>query len=151
MKKVPAHSILKLNYNFSKEKLLFFIFTIKGDFMDGEIDLELYTISIIRLNTAFEKLQTQPDSAKTMFEDSLNDLETIYKDIVNDLNQEEVNLNEYYLFFQNGKQTFPQYIEILESINNTELNECVDSLINVFKNLNKISDAFNGMIKWLMI
>ncbi len=117
--------------------------------MYGEIDLELYTLSIIRLNTAFEKLNDNDiNEVKEMFEESLSDLQTLYKDIVEDLNQEEVNLNEYYLFFQNGKQTFPQYIEMLGSIKNESLEEVIGKLMNVFNNLNKIADAFpkNNMI-----
>lgn len=113
--------------------------------MNGEIDLELYTLSIIRLNTALEKLEDSnvTDEIKQMFKDSYNDLNNLYQDIVDDLNQEEVNINEYYMFFQNGKQTFPQYIETLESIGNDELEDVVNLLINVFNNLNKIAIAFN--------
>ncbi|WP_330009142.1 hypothetical protein [Methanobrevibacter sp.] len=120
--------------------------------MYGEIDLELYTLSIIRLNTAFEKLDSSnTDEVKVMFEESLNDLNTLYNDIVDDLNQDEVNLNEYYLFFQNGKQTFPQYIEMLGSVENESLEEVIGDLMNVFNNLNKIADAFpkNDMINAL--
>ena len=109
--------------------------------MYGEIDLESYTLSIIRLNSAFQKLDNI-DEAKEMFEDSLNDLEKLYKDIVKDLNQNDVNLNEYYLFFQNGMQTFPQYIEVLSSIDNEELQDVINSLLNVFNNLNKIAEGF---------
>lgn len=121
--------------------------------MYGEIDLEAYTLSIIRLNTAFEKLQNSSPVEEVMelLEESLDELEKIYRDIVHDLNQDEVNLNEYYLFFQNGKQTFPQYIEALGNIDNRELQEIVNSLSNVFLNLNKIADGFSGGIKWLTI
>lgn len=117
--------------------------------MYGEIDLELYTVAIIRLNTSFEKLDSSSiDEVKGMFEESLNDLKTLYNDIVEDLNQDEVNFDEYYMFFQNGKQTFPQYIEMLASIENRSLEEVIGELMNVFNNLNKIADAFskNSMI-----
>lgn len=112
--------------------------------MDGEIDLETYTISIVRLNTAFEKLQSNENigEIKSMFEESFNDLNRVYKEIVDDLNLDEVNLNEYYLFFQNGIQIFPQYIEALGEIESEELDEVINDLINVFNNLNKIADAF---------
>ncbi len=111
--------------------------------MYGEIDLELYTLAIIRLNTAFEKLNSANiDEVKKMFEESLNDLKTIYKDIVEDLNQNEININEYYMFFQNGRQTFPQYIEMLGSVENEILEDVIGELMNVFNNLNKIADAF---------
>lgn len=119
--------------------------------MYGEIDLESYTLSIIRLNTAFDKLKNNDDinEIKTMLNDSYNDLNKLYIDIVEDLNQEEVNVNEYYLFFSNGKQIFPQYIEILKNIENYELEDEVSSLINVFENLNKIAEPFSSdeMIK----
>ena len=118
--------------------------------MDGEIDLELYTISIIRLNTAFEKLENNEDvnEIKNLLNESFNDLNQLYEDIVRDLNQDEVNINEYYLFFSNGKQTFPQYIEILGSIDNIEIEEEITQLMKVFENLNKIAEPFsNGMIE----
>lgn len=112
--------------------------------MYGEIDLETYTISIIRLNSALEKLENSPDEVRVMFEESLRDLEKIYHDVVDDLNRDEINLNEYYLFFQNGKQTFPQYIEVLGRIENEELQDVVNRLLNVFNNLNKIAEGFKG-------
>ncbi|MBP3791501.1 MAG: hypothetical protein ILA26_05690 [Methanobrevibacter sp.] len=113
--------------------------------MNGEIDLESYTISLIRINTALQKLEDNQEISeiKTLFEESFDDLEKIYQDTVNDLNQEEVNLNEYYLFFQNGKQMFPQYIEVLDSIENNALEDVLGKLTNVFRNLDKIADAFN--------
>lgn len=112
--------------------------------MDGEIDLEAYTISIIRINTALSKLESNEDinEIKELFCESLEDLDKLYRDIVSDLNQEEVNINEYYLFFQNGKQVFPQYIEVLGNIDNDELDDTLNPLINVFNNLNKIADGF---------
>ena len=118
-----------------------------GDIMYGEIDLESYTISLIRLNNAFQKLEDNDDvlEIKNLFEESYNDLQKLYLDIVDDLNQDEVNLNEYYLFFANGKQTFPQYIEVLKRIDNEELESAVNSLLNVFENLNKIAKEFKGI------
>ena len=117
------------------------------DIMYGEIDLESYTISLIRLNNAFQKLEDNDDvlEIKNLFEESYNDLQKLYLDIVDDLNQDEVNLNEYYLFFANGKQTFPQYIEVLKGIDNNELESAVNSLLNVFENLNKIAGEFKGI------
>ena len=118
-----------------------------GDIMYGEIDLESYTISLIRLNNAFQKSEDNDDvlEIKNLFEESYNDLQKLYLDIVDDLNQDEVNLNEYYLFFANGKQTFPQYIEVLKGIDNNELESAVNSLLNVFENLNKIAGEFKGI------
>ena len=118
--------------------------------MNGELDLELYTISIIRLNTAFGKLEDSEEESIELFCESASDLESLYEDIVNDLNQDEVNFGEYYPFFENGKQTFPDYIDALGSIENEKLAEPINRLINIFNNLNKIADAFpaqNEMIK----
>lgn len=113
--------------------------------MYGEIDLESYTLAIVRLNTAFQKLEDKNsiNEVNEMFEESFGDLNELYQDIVEDLNRDEVNLNEYYMFFQNGKQTFPQYIEALGSIEAPELQESIASLMNVFTNLNKIADGFS--------
>ena len=43
--------------------------------MYGEIDLESYTISIIRLNTAFQKLEDNADvlEIRSLFEESYED------------------------------------------------------------------------------
>lgn len=124
--------------------------------MNGEIDLELYTISIIRLNNALEKLETSQnnDDIKEMFKESCRDFEELYKDIISDLNGEEIQFNDYYLFFENGKQVLPQYIDALKKIENEEIKEYIDSLINVFTNLNKISKSFpsqQDMVKWVLI
>lgn len=124
--------------------------------MNGEIDWELYTISIIRLNNALEKLETSQnnDDIKEMFNESCRDFEELYKDIISDLNGEEIQFNDYYLFFENGKQVFPQYIDALKKIENEEIKEYIDSLINVFANLNKISKSFpsqQDMVKWVLI
>lgn len=116
--------------------------------MEGEIDLELYTISLIRLNNAFEKLEDEPGDAIAMFGESARDLEEFFKDTVNDLNLEEVNYSDYELFFKNGKKSFPQYINILKETldknDNDELKHSLESLINTFTNLNKIAE---GMVQ----
>ena len=66
----------------------------------------------------------------------------MYEDVLNDLNQDEVNFGEYYPFFENGKQTFPQLIDALGKIDNEELNYAVLKIISIFSNLNKIAEAF---------
>ena len=118
--------------------------------MNGELDLELYTISIIRLNTAFGKLEDSEDEAIELFNESANDLQALYEYILHDLDQDEVNFGEYYPFFENGKQTFPEYISALGTIENEKLEEPISKLINIFNNLNKIAGAFpaqNEVIK----
>lgn len=120
--------------------------------MNGEIDLELYTISLIALNNALENLEKS--EIKTTFEEIAENFKELYEDIIDDLNQEEIQFNEYYLFFENGKQIFPQYIETLKGIKNEEIKDSLDSLINIFENLNKIASAFPAqqeMIQWTKI
>ena len=108
--------------------------------MNGEIDLELYTISLMRLNTAFQKLETNKSEACELFEQCTGDLQIFYEDVLNDLNQDEVNFGEYYPFFENGKQTFPQYIDALGAIERED--ESINRLVTIFNNLNKIAEAF---------
>lgn len=110
--------------------------------MNGEIDLELYTLSIIRLNTAFMKLEDNDDDAFALFNQSANDLEEFYQDIIDELNQDEINYNEFYPFFENGKHRFPQYINILEEVNENQNNEDIIRIIDVFKNLHRLALIF---------
>lgn len=109
--------------------------------MNGEPDFELYTISLIRLNTAFEKLETDEKEALEMIKKSSDDFEELYKDILNDLEKDEILIADYYSFFENGKTVFPMYIEALRELDVND--ESVDSLINTFTNLNKIAQAFD--------
>ena len=116
--------------------------------MNGELDLELYTISIIGLNNSLENPEN--DSLKEI----VDNFQELYEDIINDLNQDDIQFNDYYLFFENGKNVFPQYIETLNEIKTEEIKENVDSLINIFENLNKIAIAFpsqEDLIKWTEI
>lgn len=113
--------------------------------MDGEIDLELYTVSLIRLNSAFQRLDEDDDSAVSMFGESADDLKDFFADCVSDLNLDEVNYGDYELFFKNTKNSFPQYINILKETlddnDNDELKPSLESLINTFTNLNKIAEG----------
>ena len=109
--------------------------------MNGEPDLELYTISLIRLNTAFEKLKSDEKEALEMIEKSSDDFEELYRDILNDLEKDEILFADYYSFFENGKTAFPMYIQALTELDVND--ESVDRLINTFINLNKIAQAFD--------
>ena len=113
--------------------------------MDGEIDLETYTISIIRLNSAFEKLENDEpiDGIRKMLEDSYNDLNKLYHDIVNDLNQDrDPNLNEYYMFLRMENRYFHNTLMHWETLKIMNLMKVLIHFLNVFNNLNKIAEAF---------
>lgn len=72
---------------------------------------------------------------------SSDDFKELYKDILNDLEKDEILIADYYSFFENGKTVFPMYIKALTELDVND--ESVDSLINIFTNLNKIAQAFD--------
>ncbi len=111
--------------------------------MDGEIDLELYTISMIRLNTIFQKIEDKEivNEVTSDIEDCVNDLSQLQKDIVADLSQEEININEYDPFFENGMVLFPEYYKTIESYIEKEEDETLKS------SLNDLSDIFSKLME----
>lgn len=111
--------------------------------MDGEIDLELYTISMIRLNTIFQKIEDERNSSEitSNIDDCINELTQLCKDISNDLSQAEININEYDPFFENGMVMFPQYYNAIESYMEKEDDE------NLKSSLTALSDVFVELIK----
>ena len=143
--------------------------------MSNEIDLELYTIGITRLNNGFQNigliiqnnaqelhegnleaikiLTKEIENRVPSFEASANDFEKIYLDTVNGLNQSEVNYNEYEVFFKYINQIFPQYQESLKkSIDNLK-NIGIENknLKNAIKKLDceivKIITIFDNLLK----
>lgn len=72
---------------------------------------------------------------------SSDDFEELYKDILNNLEKDEILIADYYSFFENGKTVFPMYIKALTELDVND--ESVDNLINTFTNLNKIAQAFD--------
>ena len=110
--------------------------------MNGEIDLELYTIAILRLNIAFEKLEKDADEALALIRDSIDDFKNLYMDIDDDLNQDEINFNEYYPFFEYVNLKFPQYINDLMKIKNEKVNDALIELIGILTDLNKLATYF---------
>lgn len=123
--------------------------------MYGEIDLELYTISMIRLNTAFKKLDDDGEADEnilSMISDSSTDFEALLNDIVNDLNQKKINYNEYDPFFENISQLFPSYIiKLNEYLKNDTLKEKINTLIKIFNKILKTSDEYfkmRGQLQW---
>ncbi len=74
--------------------------------MNGEPDLELYTISLIRLNTAFEKLESDEEEALEMIRKSSRDMDELYRDILNDLDQDEILMEITTPFLKMEKQHF---------------------------------------------
>lgn len=108
--------------------------------MNGEFDLELYTIAMTRLNNGFAKvgdliqdkasilnIENQCENRKEEFDKmavtikrtlpdfktAKNEFENLYLDIKNDLNQSEIRLDDYEPFFQHAGEVFPQSIKDL--------------------------------------
>lgn len=78
-----------------------------------------------------------------MISDSSTDFEALLNDIVNDLNQEEINYNEYDPFFENISQLFPSYIiKLNEYLKNDTLKEKINTLIKIFNKILKTSDEY---------
>lgn len=120
--------------------------------MNDEIDLELFTISIIRLNNAFQKLEDFEDEAIEMIKQSANDLENLYDELMHGLFQEEINMSEYHHFFQYINLTLPRYIDDLNSIEDERLNDCINEVIFVLNKINNLANSFlskTGRIIWM--
>lgn len=115
--------------------------------MYAEIDLELFTISIIRLNSAFEKLENNEpiEEVKNMIDESIDDLQKLYDNIDYDLKNNEVSYNEYYLFLQYSSHMLPRYMKDIENIENDELEDNLNNLIAVFDKLNRLAISFYKM------
>lgn len=116
--------------------------------MDGEIDLELYTISLIRLNSIFQKIEDEKIVTDIISDinDCFNDLNQLYEDILNDLSQAEININEYDPFFENGMVMFPEYTkgidEIIEKIDDENLKAALNTLSDLFVKLIKVGNEY---------
>lgn len=116
--------------------------------MDGEIDLELYTISIIRLNSIFQKIENKKIVIDIISDinDCLNDLNQTYEDILNDLSKKEININEYDSFFENGMMMFPEYAksidETIGKIDDKNLKVALNSLSDLFVKLIKMGNKY---------
>ena len=116
--------------------------------MDGEIDLELYTVSIIRLNNIFQKVENKENIAEinNNLLKCINDFYKLYKDIVDDFKEGKINCNEYDPFFENGLNTFPTYMkkieELFEKTDNDEFKDNLTVLLTIFSKLIKVGNEY---------
>lgn len=115
--------------------------------MYSEVDLELFAISIIRLNSAFEKLDNNEpiEEVKILIDESIEDFQKLYDDLDYDLKNNEISYNEYYLFLQYSSHILPRYIEDIEKIENDELEDNLNNLIEIFDKLNRLAISFYKM------
>lgn len=115
--------------------------------MYSEVDLELFAISIIRLNSAFEKLDNNEpiEEVKILIDESIDDFQKLYDTIDYDLKNNEISYNEYYLFLQYSSHILPRYIKDIENIENDELEDNLNNLIEIFDKLNRLAISFYKM------
>lgn len=124
--------------------------------MDGEIDLELFTIAIIQLNNAFQKLNNNDTDIKESLDSSYENLKELSDSLESIINYEEINATEVEPFFTYSLNIFPEYKAQLANLENLDdnLNESVINLIEVFDKLYKIADEYfknRGVTVWNMI
>ena len=115
--------------------------------MDGEIDLELFTLAVLKLNSALQKIENNDnEGVNDLIKDSNNDFKTLYADVKNDISQEEINYNEYDVFFENIKGKFPGYLdtigEYIETVEDEDINKSLSELLNIFNEYIKTSDEY---------
>lgn len=113
-----------------------------------EIDLEMYTISIIQLNAAFEKLQKDEfgNDANQLLMESIDNFKRIYQSTLIDLSLKEINYSEYDYFFMNVKSSFPRYItdigNYMALLKNEDLKLSLNELLEVLDKFIKIADIY---------
>lgn len=145
--------------------------------MNSELNLELYTIAMTRLNNGFakvgdiiqdnaEKLNEEPTTEdlnkiaikikRTLpdFRKASSEFEEFYNDILDDLSQKEVNLNEYQPFFEHVDEVFPAYeAQLTDGINGLKesiggINVKIDEqLAELEEILQKTGKSFKKILK----
>ena len=116
--------------------------------MDGEIDLELYTVAMIHLNDLFKKVENNEDTTEINNDltKCINEFYKLYKDIVNDFKEGKVNCNEYDPFFENALNTFPSYMkkieEQFEKSDDDEFKDNLTVLLTIFSKLIKVGNEY---------
>lgn len=116
--------------------------------MNYEIDLELYTFSIININAAFSKLEYDEFDIEgiELLKNSIENLNELYKSTLIDLSLIEINYGEYDQFLMTVLTAFPRYIKNIESYNlkvlNNELKLLLDDLMKLLESFVKIANDY---------
>lgn len=113
-----------------------------------EIDLELYTISIIQMNSALEKLAEDEFDAEYngLLRQSIDNFAEIYRSSLIDLSLTEIDYGEYDHFFIYIKSTFPGYASKINEyrlpVKNEELKSNLENLVKIMEDFLKIADIY---------
>ncbi len=112
--------------------------------MYGEIDLELFTHTILELNNSFQKLNDGNFDVKESLDSSYENLKSLYDSLNEILNADEINANEVELFCSYSLNMFPEYKSQLTNLENLDddLNESAINLIEIFDKLCEIAEDY---------
>lgn len=115
--------------------------------MNYEIDLELYTLSIININSAFSKLEYDEFDIEgiKLLKKSIEDFNKLYQNTLIDMSLREINYGEYDYFLMTVFTTFPKYVENIENYNlriNNELKLLLKEIVELLNNFVKISEDY---------
>jgi hypothetical protein len=116
--------------------------------MDYEIDLELYTFTIVNMNSSFEKLEQDDFDAEgiELLNESIENLKKLYQTTLISLSLTEINYGEYDYFLFTVFTSFPRYIKNIEEYNLTVINNKLKllliELIELLENFVKISEDY---------
>ena len=116
--------------------------------MDCEIDLELYTLTIVNMNSAFAKLEIDEFNAEgiRLLNESIGNFKELYQNTLIGLSLREINYGEYDYFLFGVFTSFPRHVENIESYNqtviNTELKLLLSELMQLLDKFIKISKDY---------
>jgi hypothetical protein len=116
--------------------------------MYGEIDFESYSIAIITMNSAFVKLKEDEFDSQgcRLLNESFEDLNTIYQNVLTNIKNENFDYGEYDHFLMNVNTLFPRYVKNVEEYNfniiNNRVKAILNDLINLLKSFIKLSEDY---------
>ncbi|WP_405290669.1 hypothetical protein [Methanobrevibacter sp.] len=116
--------------------------------MDFEIDLELYTFTIVNMNSSFERLEQDEFDAKVieLLNRSIENLKKIYQTTLIGISLTEINYGEYDYFLFTVFTSFPRYIKNIKEYNlsviNNKLKLLLIELIELLESFVKISEDY---------
>ena len=109
--------------------------------MNYEIDLELYTFTLIKMNSAFSKFDNDEfdNEGIELLKESIEDLNKLYQNTLIDLSLREINYGEYDHLLLTVFTAFPRYVKDIENYSLTVTNDELKLLLN---DLAKLLDSF---------
>ena len=116
--------------------------------MDFEVDLELYTITIVSMNSSFAKLEKDEFNAEgiILLNESIGNFKELYQNTLIGISLREINYGEYDNFLFTVVTSFPRHVENIENYNqtviNNELKLLLSELMQLLEKFIKISEDY---------